>query len=189
MKKRWIGAGVIGLLAVGAIQDVITGDEEPTKTKQSIEVVESSVESSSEIESVATIEESVSESSEELPPADKFVMDHYKQEIDGILSDYHALTDESIKAQLNEQVSDSYSTMFNQFVLATGIATEWSEGSDGYGVDSFILQTNEGHRVRVSAITGNDALDLGETVTVGGFLASPLAADELFIREASVQIQ
>ena len=118
-----------------------------------------------------------------------FVKDHKRENIDTIIADFNELTDENVKAQLNEQVADSDTSLFGKAVEVTGTAVEFVEGADGMSKGSFIVMTDGGSRVRVAAKSPNEALDIGEKVEVKGLLAMPLLSEDMLVREASVYIQ
>ena len=118
-----------------------------------------------------------------------FVKDHKRENIDTIIADFNELTDENVKAQLNEQVADSDTSLFGKAVEVTGTAVEFVEGADAMSKGSFIVMTDGGSRVRVAAKSPNEALDIGEKVEVKGLLAMPLLSEDMLVREASVYIQ
>ena len=118
-----------------------------------------------------------------------FVKDHKRENIDTIIAGFNALTDETVKAQLNEQVADSDTSLFGKAVEVTGTAVEFVEGADGMSKGSFIVMTDGGSRVRIAAKSPNEALDIGEKVEVKGLLATPLLSEDMLVREASVYIQ
>lgn len=125
----------------------------------------------------------------EVMTAADFVDEHEGENIDMIIADFNALTDEAMKTQLNEQIADSDTTMFGKKVEVTGTAVEFVEGSDGMSKGSFIVMTDGGNRVRIAARTPNEALDINEKVEVTGLLGMPLQSDDILVREASVYIQ
>ena len=136
------------------------------------------------------VETALVESSEpEAITAADFVKDHKRENIDTIIADFNELTDENVKAQLNEQVADSDTSLFGKAVEVTGTAVEFVEGADGMSKGSFIVMTDGGSRVRVAAKSPNEALDIGEKVEVKGLLAMPLLSEDMLVREASVYIQ
>lgn len=125
----------------------------------------------------------------EVMTAADFVDEHEGENIDMIIADFNALTDEAMKTQLNEQIADSDTTMFGKKVEVNGTAVEFVEGSDGMSKGSFIVMTDGGNRVRIAARTPNEALDINEKVEVTGLLGMPLQSDDILVREASVYIQ
>lgn len=136
------------------------------------------------------VETALVESSEpEAITAADFVKDHKRENIDTIIADFNELTDETVKAQLNEQVADSDTSLFGKAVEVTGTAVEFVEGADGMSKGSFIVMTDGGSRVRIAAKSPNEALDIGEKVEVKGLLATPLLSEDMLVREASVYIQ
>ena len=136
------------------------------------------------------VETALVESSEpEAITAADFVKDHKRENIDTIIADFNELTDETVKAQLNEQVADSDTSLFGKAVEVTGTAVEFVEGADGMSKGSFIVMTDGGSRVRIAAKSPNEALDIGEKVEVKGTLAMPLMSADMLVREASVYIQ
>lgn len=168
----WFGA----LVLIGAIGSC--GKDEPEET-----TAEPAVESISE--SVAA---EVSSEPKVMTAAD-WVDDYEGENIDTILADWSALTDEALKAQVNEQIADSDTTIYDKRVEVTGTAVEFLEGANGFDKSSILIATDGGNTVRIAARTPNDALDIGEKVKATGTLALPLGGSELFVREAVVMIQ
>lgn len=163
-KFLFLSASVLTLAACGS-----DSEEQATKTAAETALVESS-------------------EPEAITAAD-FVKDHKRENIDTIIADFNELTDENVKAQLNEQVADSDTSLFGKAVEVTGTAVEFVEGADGMSKGSFIVMTDGGSRVRVAAKSPNEALDIGEKVEVKGLLAMPLLSEDMLVREASVYIQ
>ena len=163
----------LALLSLSALTLAACGsDSEEQATESASE--SALVESSSEIEVMTAAD---------------FVDEHEGENIDMIIADFNALTDEAMKTQLNEQIADSDTTMFGKKVEVTGTAVEFVEGSDGMSKGSFIVMTDGGNRVRIAARTPNEALDINEKVEVTGLLGMPLQSDDILVREASVYIQ
>lgn len=148
-------------------------------------------ESAADTEETETTEDTATETEEtEEVTAEYFVESHKRDNLDNILSDYNALTDESIKETLAQPIADSSETLFGKEVVVHGKVLEWHEGSEGLSKGSFIVETDAGNRVRINAKSPNEALDLNETVElVNGTLASPINAEELYVREVSVYIE
>lgn len=163
----------LALLSLSALTLAACGsDSEEQATESASE--SALVESSSEIEVMTAAD---------------FVDEHEGENIDMIIADFNALTDEAMKTQLNEQIADSDTTMFGKKVEVNGTAVEFVEGSDGMSKGSFIVMTDGGNRVRIAARTPNEALDINEKVEVTGLLGMPLQSDDILVREASVYIQ
>ena len=163
----------LALLSLSALTLAACGsDSEEQATESASE--SALVESSSEIEVMTAAD---------------FVDEHEGENIDMIIADFNALTDEAMKTQLNEQIADSDTTMFGKKVEVNGTAVEFVEGSDGMSKGSFIVMTDGGKRVRIAARTPNEALDINEKVEVTGLLGMPLQSDDILVREASVYIQ
>lgn len=120
-----------------------------------------------------------------------WVKDHTNSDLDTIIDDYNSIEDVVLKEKLSEQVADSDTTMFDKSVTVAGVVDEFVEGNSGFSKSSFIMTTENGNKVRVSARgKGNKALDVGETAEVTGNLGYPLTkSDEYLIREASVYIK
>lgn len=178
---KWKSIAVIGLagFVLGACS---SGDDEGSASSIS---QEQSIEETSSV-----VEEQVSEETVEEITAEDFVKEHKRANIDEVIADFNALTDENMKQQLTESVADSKSTMFGQTVVVTGTAVEWHEGAEGMSKGSFIVETDGGNRVRIHAKSPNEALDIGEKVEVkNGTLATPLNSDDILVRDASVYIQ
>ena len=163
-KFLFLSASVLTLAACGS-----DSEEQATKT-----AVETALVESSEPEAITAAD---------------FVKDHKRENIDTIIADFNELTDENVKAQLNEQVADSDTSLFGKAVEVTGTAVEFVEGADGMSKGSFIVMTDGGSHVRVAAKSPNEALDIGEKVEVKGLLAMPLLSEDMLVREASVYIQ
>jgi len=168
----WFGA----LLLIGAIGSC--GKDEPEET--TVEPVAESIAESVPVE--------VS-SEPEVMTAEDWVSDHTGENIDTILADWSALTDETLKAQVDEQIADSDTTIYDKRVEVTGTAVEFLEGANGFDKSSILVATDGGNQVRVAARIPNDALDIGEKVEVTGTLALPLGGGELYVREATIMIQ
>ena len=105
-KFLFLSASVLTLAACGS-----DSEEQATKTAAETALVESS-------------------EPEAITAAD-FVKDHKRENIDTIIADFNELTDENVKAQLNEQVADSDTSLFGKAVEVTGTAVEFVEGADG----------------------------------------------------------
>lgn len=120
---------------------------------------------------------------------EKWVSENKNKNIDDILTSYNLL-DDQIKEKVSEQVADSNYSIFDKKVKITGKATEFVEGYNGYSKGSFIVETEAGNLIRISAKKPNEALDLGEQVEITGLLAGSLSNTEtLVIRDASVYIK
>ena len=168
--NNWKKLALLGLSALTLAACGSDSEEQATESASESALVESS----SEIEVMTAAD---------------FVDDHEGENIDMIIADFNALTDEAMKTQLNEQIADSDTTMFGKKVEVTGTAVEFVEGSDGMSKGSFIVLTDGGNRVRIAARTPNEALDIDEKVEVTGLLGMPLQSDDILVREASVYIQ
>lgn len=174
--KKWY-VWFIALVFIGAVGSLGKDENEETV------VAEPAVESVSE--SIA-VESSVEP---EVMTAADWVDDYEGENIDKILADWSALTDETMKAQLDEQIADSDTTIYGKRVEVTGTAVEFLEGANGFDKSSILIATDGGNTVRIAARTPNDALDIGEKVKATGTIALPLGGSELFVREAVVFIQ
>lgn len=172
-KKWYVWFGAFAL--IGAIGSC--GKDEPE------EVASPAVESVAESVAVEVSSEP------EVMTAEDWVNDHKGENIDAILADWSALTDETLKVQVDEQIAGSDTTIYDKRVKVTGTAVEFLEGANGFDKSSILVATDGGNQVRVAARTPNDALDIGEKVEVTGTLALPLGGSELFVREAVVMIQ
>lgn len=168
--NNWKKLALLGLSALTLAACGSDSEEQATESASESALVESS----SEIEVMTAAD---------------FVDEHEGENIDMIIADFNALTDEAMKMQLNEQIADSDTTMFGKKVEVTGTAVEFVEGSDGMSKGSFIVMTDGGNRVRIAARTPNEALDINEKVEVTGLLGMPLQSDDILVREASVYIQ
>lgn len=136
-----------------------------------------------------TTEEESSDSSEAVTAVD-WVKEHEGENIDKVIADFEALTDEKMKEEIGTQVAGEETSFFGKKVVVTGKATEFVEGSEGNTKGSFMVETDAGNNVRISASNPNDALDIGEKVEATGSLAIPLGkTTNYFVREASVYIQ
>ena len=193
-----IGVVLFFVGIVGSEGEDVKSDSSAEASSQSEEIesqvaVESESESSSQpenIESQATIESEPESTVSEILTAADWVKTHENENIDAIIADYNALTDETLKSEVDEQIADKDSTMFGKTVVVTGTAIEFYEGYDGFDKGSFIVLTDAGNRVRVAARTPNEALDIGERVEVNGLLAMWLShSEEYYVREASVFIK
>lgn len=167
----WFGA----LILIGAIGSCGKDEQE--------EVPEPAVESIAESIAVEVSSEP------EVMTAEDWVSDHAGENIDAILVDWSSLTDEALKAQVDEQIADSDTTMYGKRVEVAGTAVEFLEGANGFDKSSILVATDGGNQVRVAARIPNDALDIGEKVEVTGTLALPLGGGELYVREATIMIQ
>lgn len=168
--NNWKKLALLGLSALTLAACGSDSEEQATESASESALVESS----SEIEVMTAAD---------------FVDEHEGENIDMIIADFNALTDEAMKTQLNEQIADSDTTMFGKKVEVTGTAVEFVEGSDGMSKGSFIVMTDGGNRVRIAARTPNEALDIDEKVEVTGLLGMPIQSDDILVREASVYIQ
>lgn len=168
--NNWKKLALLGLSALTLAACGSDSEEQATESASESALVESS----SEIEVMTAAD---------------FVDEHEGENIDMIIADFNALTDEAMKTQLNEQIADSDTTLFGKKVEVTGTAVEFVEGSDGMSKGSFIVLTDAGNRVRIAARTPNEALDIDEKVEVTGLLGMPIQSDDILVREASVYIQ
>ena len=174
--KKWY-VWFIALVFIGAVGSL--GKDENEETAVADPTAESTA------ESVAV--ESSSESA--TMTAANWVDNYEGENIDKILADWSALTDETMKAQLDEQIADSDTTIYGKRVEVTGTAVEFLEGANGFDKSSILVATDGGNAVRIAARTPNDALDIGEKVKATGTIALPLGGSELYVREAVVFIQ
>lgn len=120
--------------------------------------------------------------------AESWVNLHVGKDINLINEDFDSLEDEDMKQQINTLEANSKTSMFGKKVTAKGKVVEFSEGFDNEKTKPFIIETNDGLKVRVSQKSLNDAVDVGETVSVKGELASTVNK-EVFIKNSYVYIE
>lgn len=123
-----------------------------------------------------------------------WVKEHTHSDLDSIIDDYNAIEDISIKERISERVAGSDTTMFDKSVTVTGVVDEFVEGKNGFSKASFMMTSENGHKIRISAKgKGNDALDIGKIAVITGKIIYPLLTStgesEYFIREAHVTIK
>lgn len=184
--------GVVGSEGPDVKSDSSSEASSQSENIESQIAVESESESSlpEKIESQVAVESESESIAPQVMTATDWVKTHENENIDAIIADYNALTDETLKSEVDEQIADKDSTMFGKTVVVTGTAIEFYEGYDGFDKGSFIVLTDAGNRVRVAARTPNEALDIGEIVKVKGLLAMWLShSEEYYVREASVFIK
>jgi len=165
-----------------------TISEQVTTSENDIVVEESAKEENNEIDTESKEKETAA--TEKELTAKEWVKSQKNKNIDLVIKEYNLLKSEDIKNEVNEQAKDKETTMFGKDIEITGTAIEFLEGSNGFDKSSFIVETNDGNKVRISAKTPNEALDVGEKVEIKGSLASSLDnSDEYYVREASVYIK
>lgn len=202
-----LGAGVLFLTACeevpeDATENTAAEEADVEEETESAEIDEAEEEDTTETENSNTSEDTSSETVEEdstntssiqedeTVTAVEWVKEHEGKNIDKVIADFEALTDATMKEEIGTQVADEETSFYGKEVVVTGTATEFAEGSNGYDKGSFVVETDGGNSVRVSASSPNDALDIGEKVEVTGSLAIPLGkTTNYFVREASVYIQ
>ncbi|RFE01121.1 hypothetical protein [Streptococcus parauberis] len=122
--------------------------------------------------------------------AKEFVSEHENKNIDSIISDFNNIKDSKIKKQLTAAVANKDTSLFGKETIVKGKVIEWANGNDALSKGSFIVETKGGNKIRISAKSPNDALDLGENVEVlYGTIATPINGEDILVREASVYIK